>query len=508
MRSYGQPDLLTQPLNLSKHVFMVTGGNSGVGKEVVQYLLSKQACVYMVCRSKERAEAARAEMETATGNPKIYVLQGDVGLEADVRRCWQEFCDHQNSSSPRLDALVCNAGALQNEKTLTKEGLEVTFASHLLFGTYLLGLLATDSLKATKDSRFIAVSSGGMYNVPFPTWEVATATSVDPKAKYDGQLAYAYAKRGQVLLCERWAAALRGDNVTVVSCHPGWTSTPAVESAYGEQKKYLEPMRAPWEGAEGIAWLCVAPPEQIESGAFYLDRKPQVKHMAGPFFSEGSYTKNNAEEVDAMMRNLDDWSNGRRPQDLMRKSEEQALSSAASKVPLTALDRAIELDRFMGRWYVVLSIPTFFDRDTVNNVEEYTYDEATQTIDVVFSYCDKNMSKTSQLKQRAKVVNDMNTQWSLKPKVGVYLPLQIPYLVADCAEDYSSTIVGVPDRSYIWVMTRTPNPDASVMEDLTKKVQLLGYDVSKLVAVRQQWEGEPPKLVEPESVPPTVAQGA
>merc|ERR1712232_372508 len=199
-----------------------------------------------------------------------------------------------------------------------------------------------------------------------------------------------------------------------------------------------------------------------------------------------------------MMQNLDDWANGRRPQDLLTRNGDQVFSSAASKVPLAALDRAIELDRFMGRWYVVLNIPTYFDRDTVNNVEEYSYDEAAETIDVTFSYCDKKMSKTSQLKQRAKVVNDLKTQWSLKPKIGVYLPVQIPYLIADCAEDYSSTIIGVPDRSYIWVMTRTPNPDASVVETLTKKVQLLGYDVSKLVVVPQKWEGEPPQVVEPE----------
>ena len=44
----------------------------------------------------------------------------------------------------RLDGLVCNAGALMNEKTLTSEGVEVTFAAHLLFGTYLLGSLAMD----------------------------------------------------------------------------------------------------------------------------------------------------------------------------------------------------------------------------------------------------------------------------------------------------------------------------------------------------------------------------
>ena len=44
--------------------------------------------------------------------------------------------------------------------------------------------------------------------------------------------------------------------------------------------------------------------EKIESGAFYLDRKAQKKHVAGPFFSEGSYTKNTEEEVNEMMAKL------------------------------------------------------------------------------------------------------------------------------------------------------------------------------------------------------------
>merc|ERR1711884_430329 len=124
-------------------------------------------------------------------------------------------------------------------------------------------------------------------------------------------MAYAIAKRGQVLLCERWGAEQR--SVKVVSCHPGWTGTPAVSEAYGDSKKYLEPMRNTWEGAEGMIWLCVAPAEKLVPGAFYLDRLPQVKHIAGCCFSEGSYTKNSKEEVDVMMRNLDDWTNGKRP---------------------------------------------------------------------------------------------------------------------------------------------------------------------------------------------------
>lgn len=309
-KHYEQPDLLTQALDLSDHVFMITGANSGVGKEMAQYLAGRNATVYMVCRSRARAEAAAVEITAATGSKKVHIIEADVGLEADVRRAVREFAEIAGAEVPRLDGLVCNAGALSNEKTLTTEGVETTFASHLLFGTYLLGSLAMPFLNATPDSRLVVVSSGGMYNYAFPDWEVATSTQPDPAA-YDGQSAYAYAKRGQVLLCESWAAENPG--IKVVTCHPGWTGTPAVDAAYGDAKKYLEPMRTPWEGAEAIIWLCVAPAEKIESGAFYLDRRPQVKHMAGMFYSEGSHTKNSPEETNAMIRGLDDWANGRRP---------------------------------------------------------------------------------------------------------------------------------------------------------------------------------------------------
>jgi len=300
-QNYEQPDILESALDLSERVFIVTGANSGVGKEVAHILAKRQGTVYIVCRNAERAEVARKDLVDSTGNSKVHVLLADLGLESDTRRCWGEFKAHlETSNRPvRLDALVCNAGALLNEKTLTSENVEVTFASHLLFGTYLLGCLAMPVLEHTPESRLVAVSSGGMYNTGFPEWETATATG---QATYSGQLAYAYAKRGQVMLMERWAA--EHPQVKCVSCHPGWTDTPGVDEAYGSQKKYLEPLRSLYEGSEGIAWLCVAPNDRLESGAFYLDREPQTKHMAGVFFTEGSFTKNTPSEADDMMLRL------------------------------------------------------------------------------------------------------------------------------------------------------------------------------------------------------------
>jgi len=423
----------------------------------------------------------------ATGNPKVYVLLGDLGMEGDVRRVWQEFLDHRGSMGGgsggyggdaaasavpcRLDALVCNAGVLLNDKTLTKDGIEVTFATHFLCGTYLLGALAMPTLNATQDARLIVVSSGGMYNTPWPDWKTATSTGED---KYSGNLAYAYAKRGQVLLMERWA--MEHPKVKCVSCHPGWTDTPAVDEAYGSQKKYLEPLRNTWEGSEGISWLCVAPADKLESGAFFLDRKPRVKHLAGPFFTEGRFTKNTDEDVDEMIKNL-------------AETAHEVLVADPSVVPpprnlLDAMEGPIDLEKFMGRWYVIGNIPTFADKGSTDNTEDYSYDSQKGIVQISFGYTASGQeSKRSELLQRAKVVNEAKTRWSLSPKFGVYLPLGIPYLILDCAEDYSTAIVGVPDRSYLWIMARSVQIEDALYDELLEKARIFGFDMTQVVKV-------------------------
>lgn len=311
IKFYDVPDVLkNENLKLNDKVYMITGANAGIGREVTDFLASKGASIYMVCRNKERAIEAQSEIKSKFNNPDVHVLVGDCGLESDVRRIWNEFIDHRINTNTKvqLNALICNAGALSNSKSLSSEGVEVTFATHLLFGTYLLGSLALDTLRNTVDSRFIAVSSGGMYNTKFPSWDIVTGSS--SSVKYDGQLAYAYAKRGQVLLCERWAEMYADSPVSFVSCHPGWTQTGGVESAYGSSKSYLEPLRSLYEGAEGIVWLAVVDnaKEKLTGGGFYLDRKPQMKHLKGLVFGESSFTKNSKGEIDLIMENLKKYS--------------------------------------------------------------------------------------------------------------------------------------------------------------------------------------------------------
>lgn len=319
---------------LSGRSYMVTGANSGVGKEVSKYIASKGGTVYMVCRNPERAEKAKEEIVQETKSDSVHVLIADMTSQKSVKSMFEEqFASHiKSQSTPKLHGVVCNAGMLFWEKKLTDEGVERTFALHLLIGCYYMTKMALPFLQnAAKDNeepRVVLVSSGGMYNFGFPKWE--KASGLLDAAKYDGQAAYAFAKRGQVLLAEEWTKQY--PDITFVSCHPGWTLTPAVDEVYGDLKKWLEPLRDPWEGTEGIAWLTSAPKERLESGAFYLDRVPQRKHLAGPFFTEGTRTKNTPEQIQEMMQKLEETSqkiDAGIPVQVMEETDDKDKQSAA-----------------------------------------------------------------------------------------------------------------------------------------------------------------------------------
>ncbi|GMI20830.1 hypothetical protein TeGR_g2727 [Tetraparma gracilis] len=285
------PDL--DAADLSGKTVVITGANSGIGYALATYCAGKNASVLMFCRSQERGDkAARTiQEETSCAPGNVRCVQCDVGLKSSI--------DAAISSLPaslRVDSLVCNAGVLLNERTLTEEGVECTAATHLVYGSYYLTkrLLSSEAARLADDGKVVFLSSGGMYNTKF-SW--AGCLSLDPD-RYSGNLSYAYAKRGQVLLAEELTKAQpEGGKRSFVSAHPGWVDTPAVDLAYGSGKRALQPMRDMWQGAEGIAWLLTAPAGEVESGGFYLDRGVQKKHL-------NKRTENTPEQVADMLTKL------------------------------------------------------------------------------------------------------------------------------------------------------------------------------------------------------------
>ena len=256
----------------------------------------------MVCRSKERAEKARDEIIESTSNPNVKILLADVGELSQLELAVKEL----QAKETKVDCLVCNAGRLLNDKELTSDGKEVTFASHLLGGSYFLTKLLMPQLRASakdgQEPRVIFVTSGGMYATQFPAWDVLTSTAEGQT--YDGTMAYSYAKRGQVILAGELAK--KNDGIQYMTAHPGWSDTQALDDAFGEDKKYFAPLRTNWEGAEGISWLFGASARKLQNGGFYLDRKPEAKHLAGPFMTEGSFTKSSETAVKNFMEKMNE----------------------------------------------------------------------------------------------------------------------------------------------------------------------------------------------------------
>ena len=224
------------------------------------------ASVLVVARSAAKIEALAAEIFQETGQTIIGVI-ADLSSLQETARAAEEITAHFD----RIDILVNNAGALFNERIVTPELLEKSFALLLLSPFVLTEGLLPNLLRA-EQGRVINVSSGGMYTQP-----VFLDDLQYEQGRYDGPKAYARAKRGLVDMTEIWTRQHADKPVTFNSMHPGWADTPAVASSLPGFYKVTKPLlRTPREGADTIIWLAAAKEAARESGKFWLDRQPHT----------------------------------------------------------------------------------------------------------------------------------------------------------------------------------------------------------------------------------------
>ena len=156
LRSPGweQPD----PGAMDGKVALVTGASSGLGLATAEGLARLGAGVRLLVRDEERGQRASQRITARTGNHDISVSLCDISDLESVR----DFVAGFEVEEQSLDVLVNNAGAMVEDRTLTAEGVELTFATNVL-GPFLLTNLLTPLLVRSAPSRVINVSSGGMY---------------------------------------------------------------------------------------------------------------------------------------------------------------------------------------------------------------------------------------------------------------------------------------------------------------------------------------------------------
>jgi len=144
----------------------------------------------------------------------------------------------------------------------------------------------------------------------------------------------------------------------------------------------------------------------------------------------------------------------------------------------------VDLERFMGDWYVIANIPTFLEKDAHNAVENYSLNPD-GTIATTFTFRKGGFDGPLKEYTPKGFVRDTDTNatWGMR----FIWPVKADYRIVHLDQAYTRTIIGRQKRDYVWIMARTPSiPDADYRE-LLERVEGLGYDLSKVQKVPQQW---------------------
>jgi apolipoprotein D and lipocalin family protein len=136
----------------------------------------------------------------------------------------------------------------------------------------------------------------------------------------------------------------------------------------------------------------------------------------------------------------------------------------------------VDLDRFMGDWYVIAAIPTPFERDAFDAVE--TYARGDGHIATTFTYRRGGHDGPVKRMHPKGYVRDTttNARWGMQ----FVWPFKADYRVIWLDADYTTTIVGREARDYVWIMARTPHMAPEALAGHRAWLASIGYDVGKL----------------------------
>lgn len=144
----------------------------------------------------------------------------------------------------------------------------------------------------------------------------------------------------------------------------------------------------------------------------------------------------------------------------------------------------VELDRYMGDWYVHSGLFTSLEKDIYNAVESYKLD-AKGRVQTTYRFRKNGFNGPLKTYHPTGFIHNRDThaEWRMQ----FIWPFRLPYYIVHLDPDYQVTAVGSGDREYIWFMSRTPEPAPELMQDAYETARARGYDLSGIVTVPHQW---------------------
>jgi NAD(P)-dependent dehydrogenase (short-subunit alcohol dehydrogenase family) len=242
-------------------VAIVTGGNSGIGKETARGLAAMGAHTVVVARNADRGQRAVADLKrdaTAT----VDLMLGDLGSFASTRDLAKTLID----GFGRIDVLVNNAGLYRARRRETPDGLEETFAVNHL-APFLLTNLLLDTLKASAPARIVTVASEASRG------QMLNFDDLQSERGYKMHQVYGKSKLANIMFTYALARRLTGTGVTINALHPGFVATNLGSGNFLPQKPIMTILRffvlSPKQGAETPIYLASSPDVEGVSGKYF-----------------------------------------------------------------------------------------------------------------------------------------------------------------------------------------------------------------------------------------------
>jgi NAD(P)-dependent dehydrogenase (short-subunit alcohol dehydrogenase family) len=248
---------------------LITGSNTGFGYVTARELAKQGWTVLMVCRSRERGEAACKRIQAETGVlPELYL--GDLLLQRDVRRIASEV----KAQHSRLDVLMNNAGFAYSERAVTDEGFERTFAlNYLAYFTLTRELLP---LLRSADAGRIVNTTSSAHRWPGAALDNWQGEQSFPKRVFPPlPLMYGWTNVFRILLTYELAERLAGDGIVANCVCPGFVPVERSSASRFQNKigsllgKLIPGVRTPEQAAETMLFLAADAQAALLNGTYH-----------------------------------------------------------------------------------------------------------------------------------------------------------------------------------------------------------------------------------------------